>query len=50
MNAVEEKKKEIERYKKILDRYGSGRWFRKGQRRLKELEEELVDLENNLGP
>lgn len=49
MNEVEEKKKEIEHYKGVLARYGSGRWYDQGRRHLEELERELEDLEKNLG-
>lgn len=41
---VAKKKEEIERYKGILDRYGSGRWMSMGRRRLEELEQELKHL------
>lgn len=38
---VAEKEAEIENYKDVLDRYGHGRWYNYGKRRLEELETEL---------
>lgn len=43
---IEEKIKEIENYKRILDNY-YGRWNDYGKRHLQELEEELKTLEEN---
>jgi len=43
---VAEKKQEIENYKGILARYGSGRWLSQGRRHLEELEHELITLES----
>lgn len=52
INRIEEKKAEIEHYKGVLERYGSGRWYDQGRRHLEELERELDDLikQENLGP
>ena len=43
---VAAKKAEIEHYKGVLERYGSGRWLDQGRRHLVELEKELESLEN----
>lgn len=45
---VAEKEAEIENYKGVLDRYGHGRWYNYGRRRLEELEEELRVLKNEV--
>lgn len=52
VNKIEEKKAQIEHYKGVLARYGSGRWYDMGRRHLAELEAELEVLiaEENLGP
>ena len=39
------KEAEIEHYKGVLDRYGSGRWLDMGRRHLAELEAELTQLQ-----
>lgn len=44
INKVEEKKAEIENYKRLIDEYGRGRWYWKYRRRLEELETELEVL------
>lgn len=45
---IEDKQKEIEHYKGVLQRYGSGRWLNQGLRHLKQLETELSELHNDL--
>ena len=52
VNKIEEKKAQIEHYKGVLARYGSGRWMDMGRRHLAELEAELEVLiaEENLEP
>lgn len=45
MDKIEAKKKEIEHYEGVLERYGSGRWLDMGRRHLAELKAELVELE-----
>ena len=45
MKTIEEKKKEIEDYKGVLERYGMGRWRDMGRRHLDDLKEELRILE-----
>lgn len=45
---IEDKQKEIEHYKGVLQRYGSGRWLNQGLRHLKQLETELSELYNDL--
>ena len=42
---IEEKKAEIENYKRILSEY-RGRWWDQGKRHLEELERELKELED----
>jgi hypothetical protein len=42
---IEEKKKEIEHYEGVLERYGAGRWMDQGRRHLAELKNELKVLE-----
>ena len=51
VNKIEAKKAQIEHYKGVLARYGSGRWYDMGRRHLAELEAELEVLiaEENLG-
>lgn len=44
---VAKKRKEIENYEGVLDRYGRGRWYNSGRRRLEELQKELDDLLNS---
>lgn len=47
---IEDKEKEIEHYKGVLDRYvskphGTLRWLDQGRRHLQELEEQLKELQ-----
>ena len=42
---IEEKKKEIEHYEGVLERYGMGRWRDQGRRHLADLKNELKALE-----
>lgn len=44
LQLIEKKKNEIEHYKGVLDRYGSGRWMSMGRRHLEDLEIELAAL------
>lgn len=44
LQLIDKKKNEIEHYKGVLDRYGSGRWMSMGRRRLEDLEIELAAL------
>lgn len=41
---VADKEAEIEHYKGVLERYGTGRWLSMGKRHLEELELELKEL------
>lgn len=47
MDKIEAKRKEIEHYEGVLERYQSGRWLDMGRRHLVELKAELAELENN---
>lgn len=46
--AIEAKKKEVEHYIGVLERYGAGRWYDMGRQHLAELKEELRVLEQNV--
>lgn len=43
--SIEEKKKEIDHYEGVLDRYGHGRWRNQGLRHLEDLQEQLRKLQ-----
>lgn len=45
MTEVEAKKKEVEHYEGVLQRYGAGRWYDQGRRHLEDLKNELKALE-----
>lgn len=45
--AIAAKKREIEHYEGVLERYGSGRWLDMGRRHLADLKEELSKLEED---
>ena len=45
---IEKKQQDIENYKGILDRYGSGRWYNLGRRNLEDKEQELKVLQEKL--